>query len=282
MDYYSTLGLQRNASDADIKKAYRSMAMKHHPDRGGDEKKFKEISQAYEFLSDPQKKQMIDMGVDPNQQHQGGGQHFYQNNPFEFHFGGGVPPGMEDIFGHFGFGQRQPRKNKSVNINVELSLEEVIAGKDLNAEMNMPSGRNKLINISIPPGVDHGQQIRYGGMGDDTFRELPAGDLIVTIYVKRHPKFVREGDNLIYEHTISAWDAILGSSINLNTLEGKNINIGVPTGTQPGTVLSCKGEGIPNIRSRIKGSLLIKVNVEIPRNLTPTQLNAVRDIKNGI
>ena len=119
MDYYSTLGLQRGASDADIKKAYRAMAMKHHPDRGGDEKKFKEISQAYEFLSDPQKKQIIDLGGDPNAQ--GGGYRSSQGSPFEFHFG---TDDLHDMFGNFGFGgfgQRPMRRNKSLNINVEIA-----------------------------------------------------------------------------------------------------------------------------------------------------------------
>ena len=150
MDYYATLGLQRNASDAEIKKAYRSMAMKYHPDRGGDEKKFKEISQAYEFLSDPQKKQIIDLGGDPNSQPgMGGGQ-----NPFEFHFNTG---NMHDIFGNFGFGGfgRQPqRRNRSLNINVEITLEDVLSGKDFTAEVSIP-GKNKMINIQIPPGIEH-------------------------------------------------------------------------------------------------------------------------------
>jgi hypothetical protein len=145
MDYYATLGLQRNASDAEIKKAYRSMAMKYHPDRGGDEKKFKEISQAYEFLSDPQKKQIIDLGGDPNAQPgMGGGQ-----GPFEFHFNTG---NMNDIFGNFGFGGfgRQPqRRNRSLNINVEITLEDVLSGKDFTAEVSIP-GKNKMINIQIP------------------------------------------------------------------------------------------------------------------------------------
>ena len=125
MDYYATLGLKKGASPEDIKKAYRSLAMKHHPDRGGDEKKFKEIEEAYRTLSDPQKKQMADMGVDPNAQ--GGG---YNHGPFEFHFNSG---NFEDIFGNFGFGfnQRKPVRNKSFNVNITISLEEVLTGKIL-------------------------------------------------------------------------------------------------------------------------------------------------------
>ena len=275
MDYYSTLGLQRGASDAEIKKAYRSMAMKHHPDRGGDEKKFKEISQAYEFLTDPQKKQMIDMGMDPN----GRPGHSQGGNPFEFHFNQG---NFNDIFSNFGFGfnQRSIRKNKSLNINVEISLEDVLNGKDIDAEVGVPGGKNKMINIRIPPGIDHGQQIRYEGMGDDAIPGIPAGDLIVNIFVRPHPLFKREGDSIIYEKSISVWEALLGSSISIQTLSGRDIDISVPPGTQPETVLSCRGEGLPNMRNRMKGNLLIKIKILIPRNLTSDQQRRIAQLKN--
>jgi len=282
MDYYSTLGLQRGASDADIKKAYRSMAMKHHPDRGGDEKKFKEISQAYDFLSDPQKKQMIDAGMDPNQSNQGGG--FYHQGggqPFEFHFGGG--PGMDDLFSQFGFGFRnQMRKNRTVNVQVELTLEDVVFGKELNAEINIPGGQTKVVNISIPPGVQHGQQIRYQGMGDHSMRDVPAGDLIVNVYVRHQPGFAREGDDIIAEQTIDVWQAMLGSTVNIATVDGRTLTINVPPGTQPDTILSCRGEGVPNMRTRVRGNLLIRIKIEIPRHLTKQQLEKIQEIKDGI
>jgi len=283
MDYYSTLGLQRGASDAEIKKAYRSMAMKHHPDRGGDEKKFKEVSQAYEFLSDPQKKQMIDAGMDPNQQGGGGGGFYHQGggNPFEFHFGSA--PGMEDIFNQFGFGFRnQMRRNRTVNVNVELTLEDVINGKELNAEINIPGGQNKVLNITIPPGVNHGQQIRYQGMGDNQFRDVPPGDLIVNVHVRHHPLFSREGDELVYEHHINAWQAMLGTTIAIRTIDNKTLNVNIPSGTQPDNILSCKGEGVPNMRTRIRGNLLIRIKVDIPRNLTVDQLKKIQEIQDGI
>ena len=285
MDYYSILGVKRGASAEEIKKAYRSMAMKHHPDRGGDEKKFKEIAQAYDVLGDPDKKRMFDAGVDPNNQQQGHRGGFYQNGPFEFHFGGGGPD-MEDIFSQFGFGfqqghRGQVRRNRSVNINVELTLNEVLTGKELNAEITIPGSKRKLINISIPAGLEHGQQIKYQGMGDDSIAGIPAGDLIVNIFVQQHPKFNREGDALIYEHVISVWDAILGSSLDLETVNGKHINITIPPGTQPDTVLSCRGEGLPNPRSRIRGPLLIKIKVQVPRNLDQEKIDAIRKIANG-
>jgi DnaJ-class molecular chaperone len=277
MDYYSTLGLKRGASDADIKKAYRSMAMKHHPDRGGDEKKFKEISQAYDFLSDPEKRRMIDAGMDPNQQ----GGFRQQGSPFEFHFGTG---NMDDLFGNFGFGfgQRPMRRNKTLSINVEITLEDVLAGKDINAEIGIPGGRQKVINIQIPPGIEHGQQIRYEGMGDNSIPDVRAGDLIVNVLIRNHATFKREGTSLIIEKQVNVWDALLGTSINIETLDQKTLNINIPAGTQPDTVMSCRGEGLPHMRTRQRGNLLIKIKVVVPKELTISQKQMIEQIRNGI
>lgn len=277
MDYYSTLGLQRSASDADIKKAYRGLAMKHHPDRGGDEKKFKEISTAYECLSDPDKKHIVDMGGDPNAQPGQGG---FNQGPFEFHFNAG---NAHDIFNNFGFGGfgRQPqRRNKSLNINVEVTLEDILNGKDFTAEVAIP-GRNKLINIQIPPGIEHGQQIRYEGMGDSSIPGLRPGDLLVNVFVRNHAVFRRDGSSLIVEKEISIWDAMLGTGVEIYTLDKKTLNIAIPPGTQPDTVMSCRGEGLPDMRTRQRGNLLIKIKVTVPKLLTPQQLELVKQIKQG-
>lgn len=278
MDYYSTLGLQRGATDDEIKKAYRSLAMKHHPDRGGDEAKFKEISTAYDTLSNPEKKRIVDMGGDPNNQHSG---HQGHGNPFDFHFNHG---NFDDVFSQFGFGfaQRPMRRNKSLNISVEITLEDVLNGKEFNAEITLPGGKTRLININIPAGVEHGQQIRYDGMGDHQYQDLRPGDLIVNIAIKQNSSFHREGDSLIFEKQISVWEALLGSDLEIETLDKRILGITIPPGTQPDTVLSCKGEGLPNIRTKRKGNLLIKIKVSIPKDLTPTQIEKVKEIKNGI
>jgi curved DNA-binding protein len=275
MDYYATLGLKRNASDAEIKKAYRGLAMKHHPDRGGDEKRFKEISQAYDFLSDPEKKQIIDLGGDPNAQPGG-----FNQGPFEFHFNTG---NINDMFGNFGFGGfgRQPqRRNQSLSVNVEISLEDVLNGKDLNAEVSIP-GRAKMINIQIPPGIEHGQQIRYEGMGDHSITNLKPGDLLVNVFVKEHSIFKRENTSLILDKELDVWDAILGTPIEILTLDKKTLTITVPPGTQPDTVLSCRGEGLPNMRTRQRGNLLIKIKVVVPRLLNSDQIALIKTIKQG-
>jgi DnaJ-class molecular chaperone len=275
MDYYAILGLKRNASDAEIKKAYRSLAMKHHPDRGGNEKQFKEISQAYDFLSDPEKKQIIDLGGDPNAQPGG-----FNQGPFEFHFNTG---NINDMFGNFGFGGfgRQPqRRNQSLSVNVEISLEDVLNGKDLNAEVSIP-GRAKMINIQIPPGIEHGQQIRYEGMGDHSITNLKPGDLLVNVFVKEHGVFKREHTSLIIEKTLDVWDAVLGTDLEILTLDKKTLTITVPPGTQPDTVLSCRGEGLPNMRTRQRGNLLIKIKVVVPRLLNSDQTELIKKIKQG-
>jgi DnaJ-class molecular chaperone len=275
MDYYAILGLKRNASDAEIKKAYRSLAMKHHPDRGGDEKQFKEISQAYDFLSDPEKKQIIDLGGDPNAQPGG-----FNQGPFEFHFNTG---NINDMFGNFGFGGfgRQPqRRNQSLSVNVEISLEDVLNGKDFTAEVSIP-GRAKMINIQIPPGIEHGQQIRYEGMGDHSITNLKPGDLLVNVFVKEHGVFKREHTSLIIEKTLDVWDAVLGTDLEILTLDKKTLTITVPPGTQPDTVLSCRGEGLPNMRTRQRGNLLIKIKVVVPRLLNSDQIALIKTIKQG-
>jgi DnaJ-class molecular chaperone len=277
MDYYSTLGLTRGASEDDIKKAYRSMAMKHHPDRGGDEKKFKEIEEAYRTLSDPQKKQMIDQGMDPNAQ-QGFGGGFHQRGPFEFHFGSG---NFNDIFGNFGFGNSSLRRNKSVSINIQISLEDVLNGKDIDAEITLPNGKKKLINIAIPPGVEHGQQIKYSGMGESTVPNVKPGDLIVNVHVAPHAEYQREGVNLVCEKKISVWDALLGTSVDIVTVDKKTLNINIPAGTQPDTVFSCRSEGMPQMRTKQRGNLLIRIKVEIPKMLNDNQKELINRLKDG-
>ena len=283
MDYYSTLGVGKNASPDEIKAAYRKMAMKHHPDRGGDEKKFKEISEAYDVLSDPKKKEIFDLGGDPRQQGGGSWGNSFNQGPFEFHFGG-VPPGMEDIFDRFGFGsgfgQRPMRKNRSLNIVVDITLEDVLNGKELNAEITIPgSNKRRMINIAIPAGIESGQQIRYESMGDDSIKDLRPGDLIVNINVIPHPRFKRDRNNIFIDQTIDAWTAMIGSQLEIETLDGKKLNIIIPPGTQPNTVLSCRGEGLPVMRSKNRGNLLINIKVEIPKNLPVQTIEKIKEIK---
>lgn len=278
MDYYSTLGVSRNATLEEIKKAYRKQAMRHHPDRNnGDDSKFKQIQSAYDVLSDPQKKQMYDMGADPNNSQN----HGFRRGPFEFQF----EDEMSDVFRNFGFGagfQQRSQRNKHVHVAVEITLEDVLNGKQINAEIKTAASSKKIVTIDIPPGIENGQHIRYQGMGENTIQGVPAGDLIVDIFVKDHKIFRRDKDTLHCIARIDVWTALLGGSVDIKTLDGRNLNITVPAGVQPDTVLSCKNEGLPNIRSRQRGNLHVKIKVEMPKNLSADQIKKIKEIKNGL
>jgi DnaJ-class molecular chaperone len=219
------------------------------------------------------------MGGDPNQQQGFRGQG--QGNPFEFHFG---TEDLNDLFGNFGFGfgGRPQRRNRSLSINVEINLEEVLTGKEINAEVGVPGGSKKMINIEIPPGIQHGQQIKYQGMGDHSMTDIRPGDLIVNVFIRPNSTFRREGNNLIFEKSITIWDAVLGSKIAINTLDKKTLHITVPPGTQPDTVMSCTGEGLPDMRTKHRGNLLIRIKVNVPRNLTHDQYQKIQELKNVI
>jgi DnaJ-class molecular chaperone len=164
---------------------------------------------------------------------------------------------------------------------VEITLEDVLNGKDFTAEVSIP-GKNKMINIQIPPGIEHGQQIRYEGMGDDSIPGLRPGDLLVNVIVREHPRYKREGTSLIIEQVVSVWDALLGASIEIQTLDRKTLSMSLPPGTQPDTVMSCKGEGLPNMRTKQRGNLLIRIKVIVPKLINPEQINLIQQIKQGI
>jgi curved DNA-binding protein len=272
MDYYKVLGVQPSASQEEIKKAYRSLAMKHHPDRGGDPKKFQEIQEAYATLSDDQKRAEYD-NPNPFTGGQGGfSNHFGDDGIFSTFFGGP----------HFGFGFQQAPRNSNIGATVEMNLEDVMTGKQIDAEVTFRNGQRKLVSINIPAGIDDNIQIRYPGMGDHSQPKFPPGDLVVTVRVRPHHKFKREGVNLIFDHEVSVWEALLGSEMSVDTLDGKTFTIGVPAGTQPDTMLSCRGEGLPHHKTGHRGNLLIRIKVKIPKNLTQEQKQLLEQVKNGI
>jgi len=267
-DHYQTLGVDRNASQDDIKKAYRRMAAQHHPDRGGDTAKFQDVQAAYETLSDPGKRQQYD-----NPQPQGfpgGGFHFSTS---------GFPPGFEDIFAHFGsspfsnmFHQHRPQRNHTLNLQTTITLEEAFAGKDLVANVGLPSGREQTIEVKIPAGVQDGTVLRLSGMGDDTIQGIPRGDIHLTVSVAPHPKFQRQGDDLVTQLDVDCIDAMLGKKYMVSTIDGKTLELTVNPGTQHGQILSAAGYGMPKMAdSRFKGRMLISVNIIIPKNLTEQQ-----------
>lgn len=259
MDYYSILGVDRSASPDDIKAAYRKLAMKHHPDRGGDAKKFQEISEAYETLGDPNKKTMYDHGGA-----RGFGQGF-QGNPF----GGGFSHNpFDDLFSQFGFhfhtGNQQVRNN-DLTIKVKISLKDSYLGKTMTINYPLPSGRDQTLEITIPPGIEHGQTMRMGGMGDDSIREIPRGDLIVHIEVERDPQFRREEMALVTTLRIDVFDAMLGCDRTVRNIDGSELSLNIRPGTQNGQKYSCAGLGFRSIKfTNIRGDLIVQVIVDTP------------------
>lgn len=271
MDYYETLGVNRNASQDEIKKAYRSLAMKHHPDRGGDTNKFKEIEEAYRTLSDEQKKAEYD---NPHAQFGGDGFHFnFNDNGFEQFFGG---------FGPFGnmFHRHQPRppRNRDLNFHTRITLEDSFYGKEMVVNFFKADGKEKMLNVKIPPGIQHGMTLRLGGVGDDSVTQAAPGDVLITVEIAPHHEYKRQGDDLIKDIEISAIDAIIGKEINITTIDGKNFTGAIPPGTQPDAFLAIAGQGMPNINNQnSRGRLLLNIKITIP-HLTDDQISQLKRI----
>ena len=254
MDYYNTLGVSKTASQDEIKKAYRKLASQHHPDKGGDNAKFQEIQAAYSTLSDPQKRAEYD-----NPQTQYSFNTHDMNDIFGAMFGGGGGP--------FGFNQRrQIRKNKSINIVVEMTLKEILLGKDVVGSIRLPSGKDQALQLRIPKGVSTGDAIKFSGLGDDSIAGIPRGDLITQIREIPDPAFKRDGANLYTEVSISVFDAILGTSIIITTVEESTLDVTVPAGIQPGQLLACNGYGLPKgPNNNARGNLYVRLNITIPK-----------------
>jgi molecular chaperone DnaJ len=330
-DYYDILGINKGASAAEIKKAYRKMAVKYHPDKNPDDKaaeeKFKEAAEAYEILSDSDKKARYDQYG--HQAFEGGG------------FGGGGM-NMDDIFsqfgdifggggfGGFGGGQRQRvMKGSNLRIRVKLTLEEIANGVEKKVKVkrkmqakgvtyktcstcngqgqvtritntilgrmqtaspcNSCGGTGQMIDhrppnsdsqgfvveeetvsIKIPAGVVDGMQLKVTGKGNAAPGNGISGDLLVAITEETHPTLQREGDNLHYDLYVSLPDAILGSSIEIDTVTGK-VRLKIEPGVQSGKILRLRGKGIPNVNGYSRGDLLVHINVWTPKTLSKEQ-----------
>jgi len=253
MDYYQILGVNQNASPDDIKKAYRSLAMKHHPDRGGDEAQFKQVQEAYAVLGDEQKRTEYD-----NPQPQG----------FHFHFGG---TGFEHAFGqNFPFGDifgfnRPPTANRNIQLKTVITLEDAFFGKELIANIQLPNGKEQTLNINIPPGIHEGTTLRLSQMGDDSIPHLPKGDILLTVHIQDHQTFKRQGDELLIEHEISCIDAMCGGTISVKSFEGALLETSIPTNIQYDTIIGIPNNGMPNFNDPSRrGQLLVKIKIKIP------------------
>lgn len=265
MDYYSVLGVEKNATQEEIKKAYKKMVMEHHPDRGGSNEHFTKINEAYETLKDPAKRAEYD---NP------------KSHP-QFNFRSGNMNDFHDIFSQF-FGQHTiVRKNKEVRLSVNVTLEDVALGKDILGSYTLPSGRTETANFKIPAGVEHGEVIRFKGLGDDSFQNLDRGDLLVQVRVANHKTYQRDGVNIYMKEKVNVFDLLAGTTIIIQDLTGANISVNISKGTQPDTILSVTGYGIPDKRTGKRGNLYIKVGCYLP-DITDEVLNKIKEIKNEI
>ena len=360
-DYYEVLGVEKNASDAEIKKAYRKLAMKYHPDQNpGDksaEEKFKEVNEAYEVLSDAEKKARYDQygfaGVDPNFNPNAGG------NPFSG-FTGGAGGGsgfgfgdLGDIFGDFfggGAGSASsarrsgPTKGQNVVAEIEISFVDAAFGcereitfgrieacptchgtgcKDgaqpetcaychgtgtvrtqqnfmgMTMQSNQPCPKcggqgkiikdacptcrgkgkvrhNRTLRVKVPAGIDNGQSFRVRDEGNAGSNGGPNGDLLVTVRVRKHDIFVRDGANVLCEMPITFAQAALGATIEVPTLDGK-VRYKIPEGTQTGTKFRLRGKGIPYVGYKTRGDQFVTGVVETPQKLTQKQKDLLRE-----
>ncbi len=296
-DYYQILGVNKNASDVEIKKSYRKLAMKYHPDhtRGdkGAEEKFKKISEAYAVLSDKEKRKEYDtFGAE------GFGQRFSQEDIFrgfdfgdifkEFGFGGntffgGRRSGTRQSYGSgspFGFGGEQQQaqiKGSDLTYELPLTLYEVISGAKKQVTLQH-QGRSEKIEVKIPQGMVSGKKLRLTGKGNPSPYGGPAGDLYIQAKVIDDPNYEVNGYDLYLSRDVKLSEALLGTTLSVPTLEGKTLNLKIPPGTKPGTKLRMTGHGLPVMKEKKKGDLYVRINIEMPKKLSREQKKIIREL----
>ena len=264
MDYYKTLGVNRNASPDEIKKAYRKMAAQHHPDKGGDTAMFQKIQEAYDTLSDPQKRQQHD---NPNPF---GGMNMNMNfggNPFNFHF---TQQGFDvnDLFGQMFHGHRQPQKPQ-YRTTVTITLEQVYNGGEQQLQFN-DQGKNTTVKIDIPRGVENGTTLKYDNLLKDAI-------LFIDFRVLPHNKYQRQGTELICEQDISILDLIVGTSFKFTTISGKSLDVTIKPQTNPNSTLRIPGEGLP--RQYGYGDQLIVLKPYMPDIIDNRIIDSIKNFK---
>lgn len=288
-DFYEVLGVAKSASDKEIKKAYKKLAMKFHPDKNPDDPtaadKFKEVKAAYEILMDKEKRTAYDQfghnafenpGMGGGR---GGQQGFGQQagyGDFDDMFGGA----FGDMFsnargGRGGFGGRhstQPQKGEDLQYTMEIDLEDAISGASRVIDLPVFEGStqtNKKLNIKIPAGIEDGGRIRLTGKGHPGVNGGPQGDVYIQMNIRLHPRYTREGNNLLCKATTDFVTAALGGKMEVNTLGGA-ISLKIPEGTQTGRKFRLKGKGVTD-RKGNTGDLIVQLVIETPLNLSERQ-----------
>ncbi len=285
-DYYKSLGVEKTATADEIKKAFRKLAVKYHPDRNqGDsaaEDKFKEINEAYAVLSDAEKRKQYDT-FGSNDFHR----QYSQEDIFKgFDFTGtfkdmGMGEGGDDIFsrlfGRRGGGfRRGAQRGADLSLELEVGFREAAQGGEKLVAFRRNGVREEL-KVKIPAGVDTGSRVRISGKGGDGENGGPSGDLFLNVRVTHDPVFTRDGGDLFVERTIRFSEACLGVSLEVPTLEDSR-RIKVPAGIQPGTKIRLKGCGIKMPGSNVKGDLYVKIAVHVPEGLNSSQKKLVEEL----
>jgi len=300
-DYYDILGVNKNASDEELKKAYRKLAMKYHPDRNPNKKeaeeRFKELNEAYAVLSDKEKRKQYDTFGQ-----EGFRQRFSQEDIFrgfdfedifsnlfggrgrrEFRSGGRGGFDFSDLFGRGGYQDmgRMPQKGEDMYYEWPITLEEAAFGGE--KKVSLPKGgKVEEIYVKIPPGIPSGKKLRVAGKGAAGRNGGPPGDLYLQISIRNHPIFIREGDDLIVEKEIAFSEAVLGTTMEVPTLEGMK-KVKVPPGTQCHTKMRLKGLGVRRFQGTGRGDEYVKVIVKVPKRVGEKTKRLIEELaKEGI
>jgi DnaJ-class molecular chaperone len=272
-NYYDTLGVQVSVSADEIKKAYRKLASQHHPDRGGDTAKFQEIQAAYDVLGSAEKRQQYDLSLSNAGRQQAGG--------FGFGFGG-----FQDFSDFFRQAhqqaQAQPRRNRDLRIKIIIELAETLVETEKTISVKTTQNTRDTVVVKLPAGITAGSVVKYSGLGDNFFENLPRGDLYVYIDIKQHADFQVLGADLETHVRISCFEAILGCEKIITSLENTQLCVKIPSGTQPNSVLVLKNQGLVVHGSEFRGALRVKVQVEIPRSLSDQQLEQIKQLTQEI
>lgn len=301
-DYYKILGVSKNASKEDIKKAYRSLARKYHPDLNPDDKmaeeKFKELQEAHEVLSDEEKRKTYDMFG--SAEFRPGGQTTWRRagdpggSSYQYTYSSKDFPGFEDIFKDiFGFrgdprarrgtgrgtgdvfrdifsyaSRKKPTKGRDLEYQIEIDFNTAIKGGVRDISISRQKLNNVItekLSVKIPPGVATGSKIRVQGKGESGGRG-DKGDLYLRIKVKPHPMFKRKQDDIYLELPITYYEAALGKQVDVPTIDG-TAKVSIPSGVQNGTKLRLKGKGVQNVKTKVRGNQYVEIKIVMPDNI---------------